>query len=173
MPEDEFKRLCSLVLEIVQRALSRPDRSLQGRVPVPGAPESGYYRLYWLAIKDPDNMPEAVEMECPFDHHLEWVPQFVADGMRQVDKLLCMRTDDAYTYESDGYLAFGSAVDAENALERLKGRTKDLIHPCSEYGYIELEIWLCEPASFAAPLGIGMGQRITGIQFARDTELIN
>jgi hypothetical protein len=93
--------------------------------------------------------------------------------MRQVDKLLCLRTDDAHTYESDGYLAFGSAIEAEKALEGLKGKANDLIDPCSEYGYIELEIWLCEPASFAAPLSIGMGRRVEGIQFMRHREFIN
>jgi hypothetical protein len=165
--DDRVKRFYQLVDRIVANAMARPDTSLDGIEPMPGAPGQKYYRLHWTGVLDPDNMPKLIEVYCPFDGHTEGVPEFVAEGISRTDGLLCVNTDDPHIYESNGYLAFETPEEAARALGVLCGHAQQHLIPGSHYGYVELEIALCLPTSFAAPPSVGPGTPIERVQLCR------
>jgi hypothetical protein len=163
---DRVKRFYEMVDQILAAATARENTSLEGREPPPGGPAVNYYRVHWTAVLDPDNMPEAAEVCCPFCGQTERVPEFIAEAISLTSGVLCINTE-GRLYESSGYLAFATLEQATNALSVLRVLAREHVFPTSPYGYVEMEISLCLPASFAAPPSVGPGSRIERVQFCR------
>jgi hypothetical protein len=162
--------LCGLVSELAIIAQQRPRPSLGDGDRVAGGPAADYYRVYWNALRDPDWLPFDRDMRCNFDGHRETVPEFVNHLVDKGYTAACVRTEDPFVFMSAGYLAFLCEDEGRAAYLGLKEEGLiTLADPGSGYGYVELELVLCEAASFGRSVAVGDRTVLESVQLARQS----